>query len=203
MPHRTRFPLQALGAAALLACGLPVPAGPLGDPTRPPAALAPAATTPTTPTTALSARGAAGQRTAPAAAAAPAPAPVAPLPVLQAVQVPARGPAVAMVDGQLVKAGDSVAGRLVLSIDSQGLVLRGSGGDERLSLLDGSPKQAAGSILTSRSARYVPAPPAPEPAAEPETPSRTELAARGLRASAFPAAPATTGPLSLAGKTTP
>jgi len=200
MPHRTRFPWQTLGAAALLACGLPAPAGPLGDPTRPPAALAPlagAAASPRGP-----APGRAGPSAATPAAAPAAPAPV-PLPVLQSVQTPARGPAVAMVDGQLVKAGDSVAGRLVLSIDSQGLVLRGSSGDERLSLLDGTPKQAAGSILTSRSARYVPAPPAPEPAAEPETPSRTELAARGLRASAFPAAPATTGPLSLAGKTTP
>jgi len=180
---------------------------PLADPTRPPGAAAPAGGP------ALAQRGAgfgalarAAAPATPVAATPPLPS-LPPLPLLQGVQVPARGPAVAMIDGQTVKAGDQVAGRLVVAIDPQGLLLRGPGGDERLWLLGGSPKQAPGSLQTSQSARYVPAPAAAEPApdAAPETapPSRTELASRGMRASALPAANATTGPLSLAGKNAP
>lgn len=178
---------------------------PLADPTRPPGAAALAAG----PVPAQRGFGALARAAAPATpvvGAPPLPSPP-PLPLLQGVQVPARGPAVAMIDGQPVKAGDQVAGRLVVAIDPQGLLLRGPGGDERLWLLGGSPKQAPGSLQTSQSARYVPAPAAAEPApdAAPETapPSRTELASRGMRASALPAANATTGPLSLAGKNAP
>jgi hypothetical protein len=134
-----------------------------------------------------------------------------PLPLLQSVHIPAPGPtqgqALALIDGQPVRAGDTVAGRLVLSIDHQGLVLRGVAGNERLWLLGGSPKQAAGSILTTRSAHYVPAPvegvTTTDAATDPETASRTERNARSPQASALPARPATTGPLSLAGKNAP
>ena len=81
-----------------------------------------------------------------------------PTPVLQSVQMPLRGPAVAMVDGRLVVTGDTVGTRTVLSIDSQGLVLRGDGGTERLSLLGGNAKQAPGSITINRTPSFVAAP---------------------------------------------
>lgn len=196
MPHRPGpLTLLCLAWALPALAGQPVRQPPLGDPTRPPGSAA----TPAAPRSGLA--GPARPAAAPAPAAGPA-APL-PLPLLQAVQLPAHGPAVAMIDGQPVLAGDSVAGRRVLSIDPQGLLLRGSAGDERLWLLVGSPKQAPGSILVTRSARFVPAPAAADPPADIETPPRTELASRGLRASAAPAAPANPGPLSLAGKNAP
>ena len=152
-------------AAMLLGCSASAWAGPpgttpgaaLADPTRPPAALmAPAplrgaATAVPASHAATDATGARGlAATVPAA-------PVAN--VLQLVQLPLRGAAVAMVDGRLVKAGDTVGTRKVLSIDSQGLTLRGdSGATERLSLLAGSAKQAPGSITTASTVSFVAAP---------------------------------------------
>lgn len=193
-------PWHAATAAGLLVLAVAASAGPLADPTRPPSAQGPAG----------------GPRTASGArpvAAPPAPVVVAPLPLplLQSVHIPAPGPtqglALALIDGQPVRTGDTVAGRLVLSIDHQGLVLRGAVGQERLWLLGGSPKQAAGSILTTRSAHYTPAPVegviATDAAADPETATNTERSARSPQASALPARPATTGPLSLAGKNAP
>lgn len=185
--------------AALFALSLAANAGPLADPTRPPSAQG----------AATGQRGPLGAGTRPAAAPLVAPVVVAPLPLplLQSVQLPSPGPtqglALAMIEGQPVRAGDTVAGRLVLSIDSQGLVLRGVAGPERLWLLDGTPKQAPGSILTTRSARYVPAAVDGETTAGTETSSSTERTARSPQASAVPARPATTGPLSLAGKNAP
>ena len=179
--------------ACLLGLALAAGAGPLADPTRPPSAQGGSVG---------GLRAATGSRPA---AAPPAPMVVAPLPLplLQSVQIPAPGPtqgqALALIDGQPVRVGDTVAGRLVLGIDSQGLLLRGVAGQERLWLLSGSPKQAAGSILTTRSAHYVPAPVDGDNAAETETASSPERNAR----SAVPARPATTGPLSLAGKNAP
>lgn len=183
--------------AGLFALSLAANAGPLADPTRPPS----------TPGAATGQRGPLGAGTRPAAAPVAAPVVVAPLPLLQSVQLPSPGPtqglALAMIEGQPVRAGDTVAGRLVLSIDSQGLVLRGVAGPERLWLLDGTPKQAPGSILTTRSARYVPAAVEGEATADSDTPSSTERTARSPQASAVPARPATTGPLSPAGKNAP
>ena len=100
------------------------------------------------------------RQTAAAAAAAAAEAAAAPLPTvtLQSVQSPARGPAAALINGQLVKVGDAVAGRQVASIDAQGVVLRGPAGTERLWLLGDSTKQQAGSIQTQRSTQFTPAP---------------------------------------------
>lgn len=152
-------------AALLLGCSAIAWAGPpgattgaaLADPTRPPAALM-------TPAplrgaaTALPASAAATAATGTRGLAVAVPAVLA-ASVLQSVQLPLRGPAVAMVDGRLVKTGDTVGTRTVLSIDSQGLVLRGnSGGTERLSLLAGSAKQAPGSITTASTASFVAAP---------------------------------------------
>lgn len=193
-------PWHAAAAAGLLVFALAADAGPLADPTRPPSAQGPAG----------SPRVTTGARPAAAPVAPVVVAPL-PLPLLQSVHIPAPGPtqgqALALIDGQPVRAGDTVAGRLVLSIDQQGLVLRGVAGNERLWLLGGSPKQAAGSILTTRSAHYVPAPveavTTTDAATDPETASRNERNARSPQASALPARPATTGPLSLAGKNAP
>jgi len=133
----------------------------MNDPTRPPAlalAIAAAASAP-----------------AGSAARAPASAPAAAAPpVLQAVQLPAHGAATAMIDGQLVKLGDSVGERTVASIERDTVVLRGpNGSGERLRLLSGSVKQMAGSIAISRSTSYGAADdPAAEPASSPMTRSR-------------------------------
>ena len=124
--------------------------------------------------------------------------------VLQGIQTSSRNPPWAMVDGQLVKLGDSVAGRTVLAIDNQGLLLRGPSGHERLWLLTDSPKQAAGSITTTRSAAYLPAARGADSAADadgvqradrsgsPNIPSPTNTPSAGNAAA-----------LSLVGRTTP
>ena len=197
MQHRRTHHRAAL-LAPLLAAAAAAPvaqAGPLADPTRPPAALVavqphgPGAST-AGPSATLALRGAAAS--APATAPAPAAASV-----LQSVQVPVRGPAVALVDGRLVKAGDMVGKRTVLSIDSQSLVLRGDSGTERLWLLAGNSKQAPGSIVTTHSASFVPAPQAPDTAPEPDARARAESGSAG------PLQPGPGAALSLAGRTQP
>ena len=208
MQHRRTHHRAAL-LAPLLAAAAAAPvaqAGPLADPTRPPAALVavqphgPGASAGAGPSLAPRSAAASAPATAPAAAPAPATASV-PQPVLQAVlqsvQVPVRGPAVALVDGRLVKAGDMVGKRTVLSIDSQSLVLRGDSGTERLWLLAGNSKQAPGSIVTTHSASFVPAPQAPDTAREPDARARAE------GGSAVPLQPGPGAALSLAGRTQP
>ena len=192
--------LLGCGASALAGPpgppGAPAPSGPTGkpaaaalaDPTRPPTALL--ATAPLRgAAAALPASGAAatGTRNQATTAALSLPANL-----LQSVQMPLRGPAVAMVDGRLVTAGDTVGTRTVLSIDSQGLVLRGDGGTERLSLLDGSAKQAPGSITTHRTPSFVAA---PAPDAAPL--AQTERNPAGL------AQPPNGGTMSLVGRIKP
>ena len=197
-PARTARACPAAAAALLLAAAALVQAGPLADPTRPPPGLVGAPL----PAGSATPRGPAappGGGPGPAArvAAAALPARVLPAEVLQSVQLPVRGPAVAMVDGQLVKAGDKLGDRVVLSIDSQGLVLRGDAGTERLWLLGTSAKQAPGSITITRTASFVPAPRAPDPAPEADPSPRTE------RAASPPALPVAPSTLSLAGKSPP
>jgi len=175
-------------------------AGPLADPTRPPSSMGSAATglAPQRNSSANPAANLAAAQAVARAVAAAEPAP--PLPLLQSVQVPVRGPAVAMLDGRLVKAGDTVDGQTVLSIDSQGLVLTGRSGHQRLWLLGGSPKQAAGSIETNRTASYVPALRAPDAADVPDT---ARPAPRADRSAGNGPQAATPGPLSVAGRTQP
>lgn len=194
----------ALGLLCLASPG--TLAGPLADPTRPPSSIE-----------AVGAPMGAAHRANPATARAIAAAARAaqveeapmPLPAVQSVQVPARGPAVALLDGRVVRVGDSLAGRTVIAIDSQGVVLRTERGDraektdkadkagkttkaeaplERIWLLGGSPKQPPGSV-TAMQAAYVPAPSAS--AAQPGNASRT--------AAGTPPPNAAPGPLSLAG----
>lgn len=204
-PVHPTGPCKWACASALLLLASPWalagPAAPLADPTRPPAAFSagPAAAG----RGAAPAGLAAGPRAAEPAPAAP---PPAPLPTLQGLHLPARGPALALVDGQLLQLGDRIAGRTVVAIDPQGVVLRGHGSDDRLTLLAGAPKQAPGSLQLTRATRYEPGPAEPLPPAETSPPARTDLATRGARAAAGPLPPAfpvPAGPLSLAGKTAP
>jgi hypothetical protein len=148
--------LPAALLAALLLAADPAQSGPLADPTRPPAALsAPgglaAAALP------HQANRDTARALAAAARAAEPPPPAIPA-VVQAVQVPARGAALALVDGRQVAVGDQLDGRKVLAIDAQGLLVQGAKGPERLWLLAGAAKQTAGTIVQSQAPRYVAAP---------------------------------------------
>lgn len=183
--------LPRLALAAALASATAATAGPLADPTRPPSAA--------TPSSVLPVAGKSRQAAPPPPVLPP---PLA-LPQLQSVHMPAQGAALALVDGLPVRAGDTLAGRLVLAIDRQGLTLQGRAGTERLLLLAGSPKQAAGSIQDSRSAAYVPAAPNGGRLPEPDFSPRDARTAIAEQASAVQIRPASTGPLSLAGKTSP
>jgi hypothetical protein len=190
-------PLASLAALAWLVAGAAAPAstlaGPLADPTRPPAALWQA----TAPAPGARPTDATGRSRSAAAPQAPAPAAAPPLPPLQlqSVQSSARTPATALIDGRLVRAGDSVGGRTVVSIDAQGVLLRSERGPERLLLLAGSTKQPAGSIQEARSATFVPAPGADADGDSAVIPLD--------RTGAAPALPAAAKPLSLAGRTPP
>ena len=197
-PHSLR--LEALTLVVLSCGGASLSAGPLADPTRPPANLAsssastnPGAASPARIATDAAAQSAARQAAAAAAAATavatPALPPLSGL-LLQSVQSPARGPALALINGQLVKIGDPVAGRLVAAIDAQGVLLQGSSGPERLWLLGEGAKQAAGSIRSSRSTQYTPALDKPEADATGEAITRAERSS-------------TPGPMSLARRTQP
>ncbi|WP_088285576.1 hypothetical protein [Ideonella sp. A 288] len=190
MPAPLRLlPIAALGLAMVAW------AGPLADPTRPPTIAVPASTA-----------APAGPRPA-AAAAAAARAPVAPVvaPVLQSLQVSARGPSSAMVDGQVVQVGDRIGERLVLAIDHDGLLLRAATGQgtERLTLLPGGTKQAAGSISINRVAGYAPAASAAAEAAQAAPSADAASAPTRDRPADDTARSPQPSPLSLAGRSKP
>ena len=168
--------------------------GPLLDPTRPPGAAPAAAATGHRPGRTSSAKP--DSATSP-----PEPSVALSSVLLQGLQTSSRNPPSAMVDGQLVKVGDSVAGRTVLAIDSQGLLLRGPAGHERLWLLTDSPKQTAGSITTTRSAAYQPAPGTPDGASDADAVQRADRNPSRTPNTATPAGNAAA--LSLVGRTTP
>lgn len=111
-------------AAALLAC-VPVfvHAQTVTDPTRPPASALPEP----------------AQRSTEAAARAPrAPATPASAPQLQSIQLPRQGAPSALVDGRIVRIGERIGDQTVVSIDAQGVLLRGARGPSlTLSLLNG------------------------------------------------------------------
>lgn len=209
-----------LTVATVCCLALPAPAahgGPLADPTRPPAALlAPggmaAAALPHKANLDTARAIAAAARAAEAAAPPPAPA------LVQGVQLPANGPASALVDGKPVKVGDQLDGRTVLAIDAQGLLVKGPRGPERLWLLAGASKQQAGSITASQWTRYHAAPPAgvdgaanaaagadmPATAAQPTATQPSGLPTAPLGAPGSQAANSTAPkPVSLAGRTAP
>lgn len=198
-----------LATATMAATTTATAAGPLADPTRPPAALmAPgglaAAALPHRANLDTARAIAAAARAATPPPSTPPSAPA----TLQAVQLPTHGPALALVDGRRVQVGDLLDGRTVLAIDSQGLLLKGPGGPERLWLLAGAPKQAAGSITHSQSARFQAAPlpgmPADDSGAASTATTPTQApAARGQTLIAPSTTSAAPGPLSLAGRTAP
>jgi hypothetical protein len=185
----------SLATAAGLALAAP-PAGPLPDPTRPPAALQLATAASGVATRIARADGSTMVVTPGLAA----------VPVLQGVQVPAQGAPTAMVDGRLVKVGDTIGERTVITIDRQGVTLRGSAGIQRLPLLGDGAKQPAGSIVISRSTSFEPEAPAAKvnpnnrPAGlEPLAPT----AAASPRPEPPPVATEPANPVALAGKNRP
>jgi hypothetical protein len=106
--------------AALIITAFTTLVGPLAaqtvvDPTRPPAAAVSVAAAASKP---LAAHSLAASAAASAAAAA-----IHPAPRLQAIRLDDEGTASAMVDGRLVRVGDSVAQRVVLAITARGLLL--------------------------------------------------------------------------------
>ena len=192
--HRLGALLRHLAtlAAALLTSASQ--AGPLSDPTRPPAATSLSST----------AANAGAQRALPAGAAAGPDSAATPLaalppPLLQSLHLPSKGQAGAMIDGQLVKAGDLLGKRSVMAIDSQGLVLADGAGSQRLWLLAGNTKQAPGSITTSHVAAYLPA--SRDPDALPESDAGSRKTAVGSHST--PPADLGLGLLSLVGKARP
>jgi hypothetical protein len=187
-PLRSAFgaasaPALALVALAVIVFGASVVAAPpalvLNDPTRPPAAWAAAVPGPS-----ASGRVTGGEpaRAEPARPAA--------LPRLQSVQMRSSGPPTALIDDRLVKVGDAVGERVVQTIDHEGVVLRGAGGERRLRLLGGDEKQPPGSIQITRSARW-------QPDSQATDPRSAEPALAGASAPARPA------PVSLAERTHP
>ena len=192
-PGRRLLQRACVLAACLLGASLAggAHAAALADPTRPPSAAANAVVG----AEAGAARSRDGRDSRDGRATAPTARPAAPalsLPVLQSVRVPVSGPALAMIDGQLVRAGDTVGGRLVQAIDQQGITLSGRAGAERVLLLGGNPKQPPGSIATTHATRYEPA------AAE-----ASDLPARSDRPGLAMPYPTTPVPLSVAVRTAP
>ena len=119
----------------------------LADPTRPPNAVL----------RAMNAKNAGAMPAAPqaateAASGASAPArPVKREARLTSVRVSANGyDNVALIDGQLVQAGDRVGDSTVVSIDDNGVVLRGPKGPQRLSLIPEGGKRWPGQDSTAK-----------------------------------------------------
>lgn len=134
-----RLPLLLLLLAPALAAAAPPTA--LTDPTRPPGAVA--------------APVAASPRTPPKAAPAPH--------RLQSVQLGRGGAATALVDGRLLRVGDTLGEAKVVAIDRQSLQLLGPQGSERLWLL------------------AAPVPPAASRPSPPPTPAPPTVAVAGDR----------------------
>jgi hypothetical protein len=112
--------IAAAVVAALIITAFTTLVGPLAaqtiaDPTRPPAAAVSVV--------AAASKPAQGRSLAASAAASAAPAAAHPAPRLQAIRLGDEGEASAMVDGRLIRVGDSVAQRAVLAITARGLLL--------------------------------------------------------------------------------
>lgn len=169
-PTRATAPPALLGllAGAVATAWASPPVASLPDPTRPPMAIQ----------MATAASGVAARLAAPEAKAKPAAAIDAPLPVLQAVQVPVNGAPTAMIDGRLLKVGETFGEHTLIGIDQQGVVLRSQGRTQRLRLLGDRAKQPVGSIVISRSPAWEPAAASAPPAgASAPVPTSTAAAA--------------------------
>ena len=129
---RDTFSLLVVGLSLLAAVSAhagPAPA----DPTRP------AGFTRTVPTPAVRGVGAVDAATAPA--------PVRPM--LQSLQVPVRGESSALVDGRVVRVGDRLGETVVVTIDTQGILLRGPRYEQRIALVPGGGKTPSTSADTA------------------------------------------------------
>ena len=131
-------------AGLWLLAAAPAHAAPaLADPTRP-AGFTRAASTPAV-------RGGRGGGVADAGAAADAvaalPAPV--MPKLQSLQVSAGGGSNALVDGRVVRVGDRLGETVVVTIDAQGILLRGPRYEQRIALVPGGGKTAPATVSMS------------------------------------------------------
>lgn len=180
---------SALAVVASLALAAP-PAAQPPDPTRPPVAIQ----------LAVAASGVAARLNPVGSSAAPiAPADL-PAPVLQAVQLPTNGAATALIDGRLLKVGETLGEHLLIAIDHQGVILRVKGRTQRLRLLGDRAKQPVGSIVLSRSPTWeassarasTPSAPAPDQAAG-QSPGPVQTTPRPSNPSLVP--PAMTPPL--------
>ena len=130
---RDTFLLHVVGLWLLAAA--PAHAQPaLADPTRP-AGFTRAASTPA----ARSGGGGGGGSITDAAAAVPAPV----RPTLQSLQVSAGGGSSALVDGRVVRVGDRLGETVVVTIDTQGILLRGPRYEQRIALVPGGGKTAS------------------------------------------------------------
>lgn len=134
----TRALARAAELVAALALSSGAAAGPLADPTRPPAARQPAPAS-ARPATALRPAAAVALPPAPSQ---PAPAVVPPRLQVQSIQTGRQGSASALVEGSLVRVGDVLAGATVVAIDADGLTLRSAGLTRRLWLLDSATRQS-------------------------------------------------------------
>ena len=129
---RDTFSLLVVGLSLLAAVS--VHAGPApADPTRP------AGFTRTVPTPAVRGVGAVDAATAPA--------PVRPM--LQSLQVSVRGESSALVDGRVVRVGDRLGETVVVTIDTQGILLRGPRYEQRIALVPGGGKTPSTSADTA------------------------------------------------------
>ena len=129
---RDTFSLLVVGLSLLAAVSAhagPAPA----DPTRP------AGFTRTVPTPAVRGVGAVDAATAPA--------PVRPM--LQSLQVSVRGESSALVDGRVVRVGDRLGETVVVTIDTQGILLRGPRYEQRIALVPGGGKTPSTSADTA------------------------------------------------------
>lgn len=126
-------PRAATALCALLLAAAPAAlrAQDLADPTRP---AGPAGT-------AERARAASSPNTPPRA-----------LPQLQSLQIPAQGPASALLDGRVVRVGDRVGELTVVAIDGQGILMRAAHSEKRIPLVTGITKSDSGSVATPRTA---------------------------------------------------
>ena len=129
---RDTFLLLVVGLSLLAAA--PAHAGSaLADPTRP------AGFTQTVPTPAVRGVGAVD------AAAVPAPV----RPTLQSLQVSVGGGSSALVDGRVVRVGDRLGETVVVTIDAQGISLRGPRYEQRIALVPGGGKTASTTVSST------------------------------------------------------
>ena len=77
--------------------------------------------------------------------------PVPVMPKLQSLQVSVRGLSSALVDGRVVRVGDRLGETVVVTIDAQGILLRGPRYEQRIALVPGGGKTVSSRANTTAS----------------------------------------------------